>query len=73
MKSTETTTQASVEILHEAMDRGLHAIGIFSDFIKASIAINHDILLDELDSLLQGVSQTCGSNHIWPIENSWLK
>jgi len=52
MKSIETTTQSSVEILQEASDKGLHAIGIFSNFIKASIAINHDILLDKLDSLL---------------------
>jgi len=52
MKSTETTTQSSVEILQEAMDRGLNAIGIFSDFLKASIATNHGTLLDELDSLL---------------------
>jgi len=51
MKSTE-TTQFSVEILQYASDRGLHATGIFSDFIKAGIATNHDILLNKLDSLL---------------------
>jgi hypothetical protein len=52
MKSTDTTTQSCVEILQEALDKGLYAIGIFFDFIIASIAINHDILLDKMESLL---------------------
>jgi uncharacterized membrane protein required for colicin V production len=32
------------------MDRGLHAIGLFFDLIEAYDVINHDTLLDKLNS-----------------------
>jgi hypothetical protein len=49
-KSTEPPHQTLVGTIQEAMDRGLHAIGLFLDLAEAYDVINHDTLLDELPS-----------------------
>jgi retron-type reverse transcriptase len=49
-KSTETAIQSFIESIQEAIDRNIHAIGIFCDLTKAYDVINHDILLDKLNS-----------------------
>jgi hypothetical protein len=48
-KSTETATQTFLASIQEAIDKGIHVIGIFFDLTKAYI-INHDILIDKLNS-----------------------
>jgi hypothetical protein len=49
-KSTDTVSQSFIESIQEASDRGLHAIGVFFYLSKAYDVIDHDILLDKLDS-----------------------
>jgi hypothetical protein len=49
-KSMATASQTFIENIQEAMDKGLHAIGLFFDLTKAYDVINHDILLDKLKS-----------------------
>jgi hypothetical protein len=49
-KSKDTTSQTFIESIQEALDRGLHAIGLFFDLSKAYDMINHDIFLDKLNS-----------------------
>jgi hypothetical protein len=49
-KSTDTASQSFIESIQEALDRGLHAIGVFFDLSKAYDVINRYILLDKLDS-----------------------
>jgi hypothetical protein len=46
----ERASQTFIENIQEAMDKGLHAIGLFFDLTKAYDVINHDILLDKLNS-----------------------
>jgi hypothetical protein len=46
-KSTEKACQTFIGTIQEAMDRGLHAIGLFFDLTKAYDFINHDTLLDK--------------------------
>jgi hypothetical protein len=56
-KSTLTASQSFIESIEEAIDSGLHVIGLFFDLSKAYDVIDHDILLDELDSYgIRGVS-----------------
>jgi hypothetical protein len=56
-KSTDTASQSFIESIQEALDSGLHSIGLFFDLSKAYDVIDHDILLDKLDSYsIRGVS-----------------
>jgi hypothetical protein len=61
-KCVETTIQAFIEIIQEALDKGAHAIGIFIDLTKAYNTLNHNVLLEELSSY-----------DIRGITNSWFK
>jgi hypothetical protein len=49
-KSTEAASHTFFENLQEVMDRGLHVIGLFFDLTKAYDIINHEVLLDKLNS-----------------------
>jgi hypothetical protein len=49
-KSTETASQSFIESVQEALDNQSKAIGIFLDLSKAYDVINHETLLDKLDS-----------------------
>jgi hypothetical protein len=49
-KSTETASHLFIQSVQEAVDRRLHAVGIFLDLSKAYDVINHNRLLDKLDS-----------------------
>jgi hypothetical protein len=45
-----TASQTFIESIQEALDKGLHAIELFFDLSKAYDVINHDLLLDKLNS-----------------------
>jgi len=49
-KSTETASHSFIQSVQEALDRHLHAVGIFLNISKAYDIINHNRLLDKLDS-----------------------
>jgi len=49
-KSTETASQSFIQNVKEALDQHLHAVGIFLELFKAYDIINHNMLLDKLDS-----------------------
>jgi hypothetical protein len=49
-KSTETASHSYIQSVQEALDRHLHAVGIFLNLSKAYDLINHNRLLDKLDS-----------------------
>jgi hypothetical protein len=49
MKSTETASKTFIESMQEAMDQHLHVV-IILDFTKAYDVLNHNTLLDKLDS-----------------------
>jgi hypothetical protein len=59
-KSTKTANQTLLESVQEALDRQLHVVGLFLDLSKAYDVINHNILLDTLDSY--GIR---GSSNLW--------
>jgi hypothetical protein len=61
-KSTETASQSFIESVQEALDKQRKAIGIFLDLSKAYDVINHETILDKLDSY--GVRGTI---------NNWFK
>jgi hypothetical protein len=48
-KSTETASHSFIQSVQEAIDRHLHAVGIFLDLSNAYDVINHNSLLDKLD------------------------
>ena len=48
-KSTE-ATHSFIQSVQEALDKHLHAVGIFLELSKAYDVINHNRLLDKLDS-----------------------
>ena len=48
-KSTETASHSFIQSVQEALDRHLHAVGIFLNISKAYDIINHNRLLDKLD------------------------
>ena len=49
-KSTETASHLFIQSVQEALDRHLHVVGIFLDLSKTYDVINHNRLLDKLDS-----------------------
>jgi hypothetical protein len=57
-KCVETTVQSFIEIIQEALDKGINSIGIFVDLTKAYDTLNHKVLLEKLSS-----------NGIWGITN----
>jgi hypothetical protein len=61
-KSTETASHSFIESVQEALDRHLHATGVFLDLSKTFDVINHSMLLDKLDSYGVGGSA-----------NKWVK
>ena len=48
-KSMETVSHSFIQSVQEALDRHLHAVGIFLDLSKAYDIINHNRLLDKLE------------------------
>ena len=46
----ETASHSFIESVQEALDKHLFAVGIFLDLSKAYDVINHEILLEKLDS-----------------------
>ena len=49
-KCIETAVQSFIEIIQEALDKGIHAIGIFIELTKAYDTLNHKVLLEKLSS-----------------------
>jgi hypothetical protein len=49
-KCIETAVQSFIEIMQEALDKGVHSIGIFIDLTKAYDTLNHKALLEKLSS-----------------------
>ena len=49
-KSTQTASHAFIQSVQEALDSHLHAVGNFLDLSKAYDVINHNRLLEKLDS-----------------------
>ena len=49
-KSTETASHSFLQSVQESLDKHLHAVGIFLELSKAYDVINHNRLLDKLDS-----------------------
>jgi hypothetical protein len=49
-KSNQTASQTFIESIQQAMHKGLHAIELLFDLTQAYNVINHDILLDKLNS-----------------------
>jgi len=56
-KSTETASHSFIQSVQEALDSHLHAVGIFLNLSKAYDVINHNRLLDKLDSY--GIKRFC--------------
>jgi hypothetical protein len=50
IKSTETASHTFIESMQKAMDQQLHVVGIILDITKAYDTLNHNTLLDKLDS-----------------------
>ena len=59
-KSTETNSHLVIESVQEALNEHLYVVGIFLDLSKVYDIINHNILLNKLDSY--GVR---GSSSMW--------
>jgi hypothetical protein len=59
-KSTDTASQTFIESIQNALDTGLHAIGLFLDLSKAYNVTNHNILLDKLNAY--GIR---GGSNLW--------
>jgi hypothetical protein len=59
--------------IQDAIDRGLHAIGLFFNLSKAYIVINHNMLLDKLNAYgIRGEANllfnSCVSNYLQVVE-----
>ena len=59
-KCVETAIQSYIETIQEALDKGIHSIGIFIDLTKAYDTLNHKVLLEKL--LSYGIK---GITNIW--------
>ena len=42
--------QSFIEKIQEALDKGVHSVGIFIDLTKAYDTLNHEVLLEKLSS-----------------------
>jgi len=49
-KCIETAVQSFIEIIQEALHKGIHSIGIFIALTKAYDTLNHKVLLEKLSS-----------------------
>ena len=49
-KCIETAVQSFIEIIQDALDKGVHSIGIFIDITKAYDTLNHTVLSKKLSS-----------------------
>jgi retron-type reverse transcriptase len=49
-KCIQTAVQSFIQIIQEALDKGIHLIGIFIDLTKAYDTLNHKVLLEKLSS-----------------------
>jgi len=49
-KCIETAVQSFIEIIQEALDKGIHSIGIFIDLTKTYDTLNHEVILEKLSS-----------------------
>jgi len=49
-KCIETAVQSLIEIIQEALDKGVHLIGIFIDVTKPYDTLNHSVLLEKLSA-----------------------
>jgi retron-type reverse transcriptase len=64
-KSTKTAIQSFIESIQKAIERSIHAIGIFFDLTKACDLINHYILLDKLNSYgIRGKTNICFKSYL---------
>jgi len=50
MKSTDTTSQTFIAGIQKAMELHLHVVGIFLDLTKAYDILNHNTMLDKLNT-----------------------
>jgi hypothetical protein len=63
-KSTDTESHTLTECVQEALDRRLHVMELLLDLSKAYDVINHDILLDKLNSYgIRGESNLYFKSH----------
>jgi hypothetical protein len=59
-KCIETAVQLFMEIIQEALDKGVHSIGIFIDLTKAYDTMNHEVLREKLSSYrIRGITNLC--------------
>lgn len=72
-KSTETAVHSFIETVQEALEKVLQETEAVFDLTDAYDVINHDILLDKLNSYGTRGKSDCGLNHIWYTDNSLLK
>jgi retron-type reverse transcriptase len=63
-KCIETAVQSLIEIIQEALDKGVHSIGIFIDLTKAYDKLNHEVLFENYHSMEKGTPRTYGSSLI---------
>jgi len=49
-KSTDSASHSFIQSVQEALDKHLHAVGIFLNLSKAFDVVNHNRLLNKLDS-----------------------
>jgi hypothetical protein len=73
MKSTAVASQTFIEHIQEGMDQRQHVAGMFFDLAKAYIVLNHNTLLDKLDSCgIRGNINLC-LNRVYHTIQSLLK
>jgi len=64
-KCIETAVQSFIEIIQEALDKGVYLIGIFIDLTKAYDTLNHIVLLEKLSSYgIRGITNLCFKSYL---------